>query len=185
MRGDIMKNAIKTFIFIGLILMCSTLYAQVFERLPDNFTEKYSSSEDYHKEQKEQVAQMVKELDQMLKELDQMSSLLGAFHDNDLTSFFNRHKSTVERINKIDSDDTYEVFQLVLLSSEPYEEGYILAIECLIEKETNVVLEDDIYVYSLDVENKKCELLKCCGLGDEYFNNLIENTEVIEQEVIY
>lgn len=112
-----------------------------------------------------------------------MNRLIDAFHDNDLTSFFNRRKSTVERINKIDSGNTYEVFELALVSSEPYEEGYILAIECLIEKETNHVLEDDIYVYSLDVENKKCELLECCGLDDEYFNNLSENTEVIEIEV--
>lgn len=115
-----MKNAIKTFIFIGLILMCSTLYAQVYERLPDNFTEKYSSSEDYHKtlekeqREREEAAQAALLAEQKAREEEDVrNTLVVAF-------IYNNKSDTLLKYKKM-FGGYFEIY-----SNEPYDEAYIV-----------------------------------------------------------
>lgn len=46
--------------FTMTLMMFGTLFAQSFTVLPDNFTEEYSSLEEYQKAQEEQLEQMLK-----------------------------------------------------------------------------------------------------------------------------
>lgn len=165
-----MKRFIYFFIFTIMFVVSAN--AQVFQKLPDDFFN-YESTEAYDKAQEEAlIAAAIEE--------EQLNRLKDAFHDNDLTSFFNHDKSVTERTNKAGYGDIYEEIHLVLFSSKPYDEGYILKYEYFIYKETDEVLEDDVYVYRLDVKRKKCESLKCYHEDDEYLNDLLENKEMIE-----
>ena len=172
-----------TIAIIGFVMMCSTLtslHAQVYNKLPDDFEKKYSSSDAYHKAQEEALIAEQKAAEEEAF-LERLNRLVEAFYDNDWTKYFNDKKALVKRMNENYYYDIKSWIYYVLYSSEPFEVGYILEC-CYVEsKDSDSLLLEHIFVYSLDVESKKCTLLKCCDENDKLVQNILKHNERIEE----
>lgn len=162
-RDDIMKNAIKklfTIIFIGFMMTC--LYAQVYNKLPDDFEEKYSSLDAYYTEQQEKEQKEREEAEAALIAAQKEAKEREA-KDRIFRAFFKNNKSE-NIINYIKSFGGY--FEIY---SNDYEKVYIV----WRQSEDN---EYDYTIWHLSVEDKKCVLLSTALLEDvtKTYNKIAE-----------
>lgn len=130
----------KIILFLLTLTLVISSYAQVFIKLPDDFTEKYSSIESYYKAQQEETKKREEELlaKQKAQEAEKaMNSLKDSYY-------------SLDKYERYFPDSYKKSFggNLELFSKEPYKEVYVVhSWEC------------DMTVWKFSPKNKKITLL--------------------------
>ena len=130
----------KIILFLLTLTLVISSYAQVFSKLPDDFTEKYSSIDEYYKAQQEEEKKREEELlaKQKAQEAEKsMNSLKDSYY-------------SLDKYKRYFPDSYKKSFggNLELFSKEPYKEGYVVhSLEC------------DMTVWKFSPKNKKITLL--------------------------
>ena len=107
----------KIILFLLTLTLVISSYAQVFSKLPDDFTEKYSSIDEYYKAQQEEEKKREEELlaKQKAQEAEKaMNSMKASYYSLD------KYERYFPDSYKKSFDGNLELF-----SKEPYKEGYV------------------------------------------------------------
>lgn len=175
----------KIILFLLTLTLVISSYAQVFSKLPDDFTEKYSSIDEYYKSQQEEEKKREEEAEakriaeqKAAEEQEARDEIRKAFYSNSKT------KSILSYIKSFGG--YFEIY-----SNEPYDEAYVVWRQA----------EDNEYSYTiwrLSVQNRECKLMsllcledvnKTCRKIDEYNGsyedfNLTKSNEKIKKEYV-